>query len=189
MKTNLVLKNIEIAGAKIGEVAIEQEYSVSEILKLANGGKNFVKELLKDLPEMLADCKKSMDYIDSVEKEEEYDKEKETLIIVNEYLEGILNATSLDEVSKIVGYAYRNDSVYGDNLETILITAEKKKSELRKAEVTFFDKCISAINNSTSISEIDAIVYEAGMSSNKISFEEMFTICTTASKRKSQLLK
>lgn len=184
MKTNLVLKNIEIAGAKIGEVAIEQDYSVSEILNLANGGKNFVKELLKDLPEMLADFKKSMDYIDSIEKE---DEEKETLIIVNEYLEGILNATSLDEVSKIVGYAYRNDSVYGDNLETILITAEKKKSELRKTEVKFFDKCMSAINNSTSISEIDAIVYKIGM--DKISFEEMLTICATASKRKRQLLK
>ena len=188
MKTNLVLKNIEIAGAKIGEVAIEQEYSVSEILKLANGGKNFVKELLKDLPEMLADFKKSMDYIDSVEKEEEYDKEKETLIIVNEYLEGILNATSLDEVSKIVGYAYRNGSVYGDNLETILITAEKKKSELRKTEVKFFDKCMSAIKNSTSISEVDSVVYEAGMST-KLSFEEMLTISATASRRRRQLLK
>lgn len=188
MKTNLVLKNIEIAGAKIGEVAIEQEYSVSEILKLANGGKNFVKELLKDLPEMLADFKKSMDYIDSVEKEEEYDKEKETLIIVNEYLEGILNATSLDEVSKIVGYAYRNGSVYGDNLETILITAEKKKSELRKTEVKFFDKCMSAIKNSTSISEVDSIIHEAGMST-KLSFEEMLTISATASRRRRQLLK
>lgn len=184
MKTNLVLKNIEIAGAKIGEVAIEQEYSVSEILKLANGGKNFVKELLKDLPEMLADFKKSIDYIDSVEE----DEEKETLIIVNEYLEGILNATSLDEVSKIVGYAYRNDSVYGDNLEAILITAEKKKSELRKTEVKLFDKCMSAINNSTSISEVDSIVHEAGMST-KISFEEMLTISATASKRIRQLLK
>ena len=184
MKTNLVLKNIEIAGAKIGEVAIEQEYSVSEILKLANGGKNFVKELLKDLPEMLADFKKSIDYIDSVEE----DEEKETLIIVNEYLEGILNATSLDEVSKIVGYAYRNDSVYGDNLEAILITDEKKKSELRKTEVKLFDKCMSAINNSTSISEVDSIVHEAGMST-KISFEEMLTISATASKRIRQLLK
>lgn len=104
MKTNLVLKNIEIAGIKIGEVAIEQNYSVSEILKLANGGKNFVKELLKDLPEMLADFKKSIDYIDSVEKE---DEEEETLIMVREYLESILNATSIDEVSKIVDYAFR----------------------------------------------------------------------------------
>ena len=184
MKTNLVLKNIEIAGVKIGEVAIEQDYSVSEILNLANGGKNFVKELLKDLPEMLADFKKSMDYIDSVEE----DEEKEILIIVNEYLEGILNATSLDEVSKIVGYAYRNDSLYGDNLETILITAEKKKSELRETEVKFFDKCMSAINNSTSISEVDSIVHEAGMST-KLSFEEMLTISATASKRRKQLLK
>ena len=183
MKTNLVLKNIEIAGVKIGEVAVEQDYSVTEILKLANGSKNFVKELLKDLPEMLADLKKSVD-----EDEEEYDEEKETLIMVNEYLEDILNATSLDDVSKIVGYAYRNGRVYGDNLETILITAEKKKSELRKTEVKFFDKCMSAINNSTSISEVDSVVYEAGMST-KLSFEEMLTISATASKRKRQLLK
>lgn len=183
MKTNLVLKNIEIAGVKIGEVAVEQDYSVTEILKLANGSKNFVKELLKDLPEMLADLKKSVD-----EDEEEYDEEKETLIMVNEYLEDILNATSLDDVSKIVGYAYRNGRVYGDNLETILITAEKKKSELRKTEVKFFDKCMSAINNSTSISEVDSVVYEAGMST-KLSFEEMLTISATASKRRKQLLK
>lgn len=183
MKTNLVLKNIEIAGVKIGEVAVEQDYSVTEILKLANGSKNFVKELLKDLPEMLADLKKSVD-----EDEEEYDEEKETLIMVNEYLEGILNATSLDDVSKIVGYAYRNGRVYGDNLETILITAEKKKSELKKTEVKFFDKCMSAINNSTSISEVDSVVYEAGMST-KLSFEEMLTISATASKRRRQLLK
>ena len=183
MKTNLVLKNVEIAGVKIGEVAVEQDYSVTEILKLANGSKNFVKELLKDLPEMLADLKKSVD-----EDEEEYDEEKETLIMVNEYLEDILNATSLDDVSKIVGYAYRNGRVYGDNLETILITAEKKKSELRKTEVKFFDKCMSAINNSTSISEVDSVVYEAGMST-KLSFEEMLTISATASKRRRQLLK
>lgn len=183
MKTNLVLKNIEIAGVKIGEVAVEQDYSVTEILKLANGSKNFVKELLKDLPEMLADLKKSVD-----EDEEEYDEEKETLIMVNEYLEDILNATSLDDVSKIVGYAYRNGRVYGDNLETILITAEKKKSELKKTEVKFFDKCMSAINNSTSISEVDSVVYEAGMST-KLSFEEMLTISATASKRRKQLLK
>ena len=183
MKTNLVLKNIEIAGVKIGEVAVEQDYSVTEILKLANGSKNLVKELLKDLPEMLADLKKSVD-----EDEEEYDEEKETLIMVNEYLEDILNATSLDDVSKIVGYAYRNGRVYGDNLETILITAEKKKSELRKTEVKFFDKCMSAINNSTSISEVDSVVYEAGMST-KLSFEEMLTISATASKRRRQLLK
>ena len=183
MKTNLVLKNIEIAGVKIGEVAVEQDYSVTEILKLANGSKNFVKELLKDLPEMLADLKKSVD-----EDEEEYDEEKETLIMVNEYLEDILNATSLDDVSKIVGYAYRNGRVYGDNLETILITAEKKKSELRKTEVKFFDKCMSAINNSTSINEVDSVVYEAGMST-KLSFEEMLTISATASKRRRQLLK
>lgn len=189
MKTNLVLKNIEIAGVKIGEVAVEQDYSVTEILKLANGNKNFVKELLKDLPEMLADLKKSVDYIESTdEDEEEYDEEKETLIMVNEYLEDILNATSLDDVSKIVGYAYRNGRVYGDNLETILITAEKKKSELRKTEVKFFDKCMSAINNSTSISEVDSVVYEAGMST-KLSFEEMLTISATASKRRRQLLK
>ena len=108
--------------------------------------------------------------------------------MVNEYLEDILNATSLDDVSKIINYAYRNGRIYGENLETILITAEKKKSELRKTEVKFFDKCMSAINNSTSISEVDSVVYEAGMST-KLSFEEMLTISATASKRRRQLLK
>lgn len=187
MKTNLVLKNIEIAGVKIGEVAIEQDYSVSEILKLANGGKNFFKELLKDLPEMLADFKKSMDYIDSVEEEEEeYDKEKETLIIVNEYLEGILNATSLDEVSKIVGYAYRNGSVYGDNLDIILITAEKKKDELKKNEVESFDKYMLAIKKATSEREVKSIIHKAGMSTD-LSFEEMIGISAEGRKRIIQL--
>lgn len=185
MKTNLVLKNIEIAGVKIGEVAIEQDYSVSEILNLANGGKNFVKELLKDLPEMLADFKKSMDYIDSVEKE---DEEKETLIIVNEYLEGILNATSLDEVSKIVGYAYRNGSVYGDNLDIILITAEKKKDELKNIEVESFDKYMLAIKKATSEREVKSIIYKAGMNTD-LSFEEMIGISAEGNKRIIQLLR
>lgn len=126
MKTNLVLKNIEIAGVKIGEVAVEQEYSVSEILKLANGSKSFVKELLKDLPEMLADFKKTIDYTESV---------------------------------------------------------EKKKNELK---VKFFDEYVSAINNATSISEVDSIVDEASINID-LSLKEMLSVASASRKRKEQL--
>lgn len=126
MKTNLVLKNIEIAGIKIGEVAVEQEYSVSEILKLANGSKSFVKELLKDLPEMLADFKKTIDYTESV---------------------------------------------------------EKKKNELK---VKFFDEYVSAINNATSISEVDSIVDEASINID-LSLKEMLSVASASRKRKEQL--
>ena len=126
MKTNLVLKNIEIAGVKIGEVAVEQEYSISEILKLANGSKSFVKELLKDLPEMLADFKKTIDYTESV---------------------------------------------------------EKKKNELK---VKFFDEYVSAINNATSISEVDSIVDEASINID-LSLKEMLSVASASRKRKEQL--
>lgn len=126
MKTNLVLKNIEIAGVKIGEVAVEQEYSVSEILKLANGSKSFVKELLKDLPEMLADFKKTIDYTESV---------------------------------------------------------EKKKNELK---VKFFDEYVSAINNATSISEVDSIVDAASINID-LSLKEMLSVASASRKRKEQL--
>ena len=126
MKTNLVLKNIEIAGVKIGEVAVEQEYSISEILKLANGSKSFVKELLKDLPEMLADFKKTIDYTESV---------------------------------------------------------EKKKNELK---VKFFDEYVSAINNATSISEVDSIVDAASINID-LSLKEMLSVASASRKRKEQL--
>ena len=46
MKTKFTLKNIEVEAIKIGEITIEQDYSVSELISAVNGGKSFVKELL-----------------------------------------------------------------------------------------------------------------------------------------------
>lgn len=71
MKTNLTLKNIEIAGIKIEEVSIHEEYSVTEIMKLVSTGTSFFKQLLKDIPEMINDAKNIVDIIKKAESTEE----------------------------------------------------------------------------------------------------------------------
>lgn len=99
MKTKFTLKNIEVEAIKIGEITIEQEYSVSELISAVNGGKSFVKELLKELPEMISDAQKIVEAIDIAE-EQERQKSK-----VNCIVRHIRNARSLDAVDKIIGKA------------------------------------------------------------------------------------
>lgn len=70
MKTNLVLKGLEISGVKIEEVAISQEYSASEVMSCLFGAKRFAKELAKELPGILKDLKVSYDYVEKCNEEE-----------------------------------------------------------------------------------------------------------------------
>lgn len=70
MKTKFTLKNIEVKNIKIGEITIEQDYSVSELISAVNAGKSFVKELIKDLPEMISDIKKTEEVMDIAEEKE-----------------------------------------------------------------------------------------------------------------------
>ena len=58
MKTNLKIKGIEIKGIKIGEIAIEQEYSVTEAINMISCGKALVKEFIKEVPEIINDLDK-----------------------------------------------------------------------------------------------------------------------------------
>lgn len=99
MKTKFTLKNIEVEAIKIGEITIEQDYSVSELISAVNGGKSFVKELLKELPEMISDAQKVVEVIDIAE-EQERQKSKVDCIIRH-----IRNARSLESVDKILGKA------------------------------------------------------------------------------------
>ena len=99
MKTKFTLKNIEVEAIKIGEITIEQDYSVSELISAVNGGKSFVKELLKELPEMISDAQKVAEAIDIAE-EQERQKSKVDCIVRH-----IRNARSLDAVDKIIGKA------------------------------------------------------------------------------------
>lgn len=67
MKTNLTLKNIEVAGVKIGEVSVSQEYSVAEAIGLLTGVKKFIKEVVKELPEFIDDCKVVADKVQDID--------------------------------------------------------------------------------------------------------------------------
>ena len=108
MKTKFTLKNIEVEAIKIGEITIEQDYSVSELISAVNGGKSFVKELLKELPEMISDAQKVVEAIDIAE-EQERQKSKVDCIVRH-----IRNARSLDAVDKIIGKAI-TDTDLDDN--------------------------------------------------------------------------
>ena len=108
MKTKFTLKNIEVEAIKIGEITIEQDYSVSELISAVNGGKSFVKELLKELPEMISDAQKVIEAIDIAE-EQERQKSKVDCIVRH-----IRNARSLDAVDKIIGKAI-TDTDLDDN--------------------------------------------------------------------------
>lgn len=99
MKTKFTLKNIEVEAIKIGEITIEQDYSVSELVSAVNAGKSFVKELLKELPEMISDAQKVVEVIDIAE-EQERQKSKVDCIVRH-----IRNARSLESVDKILGKA------------------------------------------------------------------------------------
>ena len=108
MKTKFTLKNIEVEDIKIGEITVEQDYSVSELISAVNGGKSFVKELLKELPEMISDAQKVVEAIDIAE-EQERQKSKVDCIVRH-----IRNARSLDAVDKIIGKAI-TDTDLDDN--------------------------------------------------------------------------
>ena len=108
MKTKFTLKNIEVEAIKIGEITIEQDYSVSELVSAVNAGKSFVKELIKELPEMISDAQKVIEAIDIAE-EQERQKSKVDCIVRH-----IRNARSLDAVDKIIGKAI-TDTDLDDN--------------------------------------------------------------------------
>ncbi len=102
MKTKFTLKNIEVEAIKIGEITIEQDYSVSELVSAVNAGKSFVKELLKELPEMISDAQKAVEVIDIAEEQERQKRQKSKVDCIVRH---IRNARSLESVDKILGKA------------------------------------------------------------------------------------
>ena len=108
MKTKFTLKNIEVEAIKIGEITIEQDYSVSELISAINGGKSFVKELLKELPEMISDAQKVIEAIDIAEEQDRQENK------VNHIVSHIRNARSFETVEKVMDKA-RTDIDLDDN--------------------------------------------------------------------------
>lgn len=55
MKTLLKLGNITVGNVSVSDITIEQEYTAKDVVELAFNGKRFVKELIKELPEVMED--------------------------------------------------------------------------------------------------------------------------------------
>lgn len=63
---NVESKVLESLDTKVGNIEIKAEYSATEVVQLMAYGKEFVKELLKELPEMICDMDVAEQYADKV---------------------------------------------------------------------------------------------------------------------------
>lgn len=78
MKTIFKLGSIEVQGVKINDIEVTQEYTAKEAIDLVFAGKSFVKELIKELPEMLEDLEVVSNKFNGIdEKVESKDMTKE----------------------------------------------------------------------------------------------------------------
>lgn len=71
MKTKFAIGNLEINGVKIENISIEQEYSVGEAVDMMKCGKDFVKEIIRDLPEVMEDVQRIMTKAEEIDIKED----------------------------------------------------------------------------------------------------------------------
>ena len=137
MKTSLVFKGIEVAGVKIGEVAVAHEYSASEAIQLMMGGKDFIKSFIKDIPEMANDLKKAYDTVQNIENEaietaqcdDSVEVDLKKMDITYKYcIQAIKNATCENVINEIVDHA----RIMMDSADYVVIvnTAIQRKQEI-----------------------------------------------------------
>lgn len=73
MKTLLKLGNITVGNVSVSDITIEQEYTAKDVVELAFNGKNFVKELIKELPEAMDDLYVAFNKFNELDKKAEED--------------------------------------------------------------------------------------------------------------------
>ncbi|MGL4878020.1 hypothetical protein [Paraclostridium dentum] len=56
MKSTFKIGNLSFGDIQVNDIEFTQEYTAQEAVNLLFNGKEFVKELLKDMPVMLDDC-------------------------------------------------------------------------------------------------------------------------------------
>ena len=83
MKTTLNLKGIQLGNLKIGDITLEQEYSATEAINLVFAGKKFVKELIKDLPEMLLDLEGAYETFQEIDERQSANEPSMEEILAN----------------------------------------------------------------------------------------------------------
>ncbi|MEG1494688.1 MAG: hypothetical protein RR406_00090 [Bacilli bacterium] len=76
MKTLFKIENIEVRDIKIGNITLEQEYTATDAIQLLTAGKDFVKTLVKELPEMLEDLEKAFNKAIEIDERIENSKQE-----------------------------------------------------------------------------------------------------------------
>lgn len=73
MKTLLKLGNITVGNISVSDITIEQEYTAKDVVELAFNGKSFVKELIKELPEVMDDLYVAFNKFNELDEKAEED--------------------------------------------------------------------------------------------------------------------
>lgn len=68
MKSTIKIEKIEYAGVKLEGVELSQEYTSKECVELLYAGKNFAKQIIKELPEMLEDMEVAFNKFNEIDK-------------------------------------------------------------------------------------------------------------------------
>lgn len=125
MKNTVKLQGIQLGALKIGDIVLESEYSANEAIKMFFAGKDFVKELIKDLPEMLLDLEGAFDTFEEIE-----DRQMEKAIEIQKEkareLFGLLNSKANKE--ELLRHAEMLQKKFAPKEEC---TIEERLAELR----------------------------------------------------------
>lgn len=156
MKTSLVFKGIEVAGVKIGEVAVAHEYSATEAIQLMMGGKDFIKSFIKDIPEMANDLKKAYDVVEAINN----DVVNADNFVVDKYVDMLNDCNSKDDVDRVLIEAIRDEDVNLDDMTKIKDEYEAKLKEIknRAVDLNSVDACIRAIAICDNEMKLDEII-------------------------------
>lgn len=185
MKTSLVFKGIEVAGVKIGEVAVAHEYSATEAINLMMGGKEFIKSFIKDIPEMATDLKKAYDVVEAINNDVVAEDVVEVAdkSVIDRYIDMLNDCESKNEVDQVLIKAINDEDVELDDI-TRLYHEAKRTIEEKAGSITY-RYCIEAIKNSTCESEINEIVDHARIMLNS---EDYVVVVNTAIQRKQEIV-
>lgn len=84
MKTGITLRGIEIEGIKLGEVKIEQEYSLTEAIGTAKFVKEFIVELIEEMPSIINKVENAFNGVEEVQERNRINLDKKQTTKRNE---------------------------------------------------------------------------------------------------------
>lgn len=88
MKTKFTIGNVQVGELKLENISIEQEYSVGEAVDMMKCGKDFVRSIIRDLPDVMEDVQRIMAKAEEIDNEINSDIDNH----VEEHIEGFIKS-------------------------------------------------------------------------------------------------